>query len=109
VAPEKLGVAPSKNDGFSLTSGDFPSLGAEKDTSEKSTRPQDAGPHARPPSSSGRSVEGQGVDCTEGSYFQTYFSMFWGYTTDVGISFRELLMFIIISYERAMLPSQVFM
>ncbi|CAD5328950.1 unnamed protein product [Arabidopsis thaliana] len=65
VAPEKLGVAPSKNDGFSLTSGDFPSLGAEKDTSEKSTRPQDAGPHARPPSSSGRSVEGQGVDCTE--------------------------------------------
>jgi len=40
VAPEKLGVAPSKNDGFSLTSGDFPSLGAEKDTSEKSTRPQ---------------------------------------------------------------------
>jgi hypothetical protein len=23
-----------------LTSGDFPSLGAEKDTSEKSTRPQ---------------------------------------------------------------------
>lgn len=69
----------------------------------------DAGPHARPPSSSGRSVEGQGVDCPEGSYFQTSFSMFWGYRTDVGISFRELLMFIIISYERAMLPSQVFM
>ncbi|XP_019088279.1 PREDICTED: protein MODIFIER OF SNC1 1 isoform X5 [Camelina sativa] len=65
VPGEKLGVAPSKNDGFSLTSGDFPSLGTEKESSEKSTRPQDAGPRSRPPSSSGRSVEEQGVDCTK--------------------------------------------
>ncbi|XP_024004465.1 protein MODIFIER OF SNC1 1 isoform X2 [Eutrema salsugineum] len=68
------GVPPTKNDGFSLTSGDFPSLGAEKESSEKSTRPQDAGPHARPASSSGRSMEERGVDCPEGSYFQTSFS-----------------------------------
>ncbi|CAN8274030.1 unnamed protein product [Cochlearia groenlandica] len=50
------GEAPTKNDAFSLTSGDFPSLGAEKESSEKSTRPQDAGPHSRPVSSSGKSV-----------------------------------------------------
>ncbi|KAL1201241.1 Protein MODIFIER OF SNC1 1 [Cardamine amara subsp. amara] len=56
---------PTKNDGFSLTSGDFPSLGAEKESSEKSTKPQDAGPQARPASTSGRSVEERGVDCTE--------------------------------------------
>ncbi|XP_018467933.2 protein MODIFIER OF SNC1 1 isoform X2 [Raphanus sativus] len=48
------GDVPTKKDGFSLTSGDFPSLGAEKESSEKSTMPQDA---ARPASSSGRSVE----------------------------------------------------
>lgn len=47
----------------------------------------DAGPRARPASSSGRSVEERGVDFTEGSYFQTSLSMFWGYTTDVGILF----------------------
>lgn len=29
------GVTSSKNDGFSLTSGDFPSLGSEKDNSGK--------------------------------------------------------------------------
>ncbi|KAG2319227.1 hypothetical protein Bca52824_012440 [Brassica carinata] len=51
------GVAPAKKDGFSLTSGDFPSLGAEKESSEKSATPQDAGPRTRPASSSGRSVE----------------------------------------------------
>ncbi|KAG8652574.1 hypothetical protein MANES_06G107300v8 [Manihot esculenta] len=32
---DKLGVTSSKNDGFSLTSGDFPSLGSEKDNSGK--------------------------------------------------------------------------
>ncbi|CAH8384697.1 unnamed protein product [Eruca vesicaria subsp. sativa] len=47
------GVAPTRKDAFSLTSGDFPSLGAEKESSEKSM-PQDA---ARPASSPGRSVE----------------------------------------------------
>ncbi|XP_013597151.1 PREDICTED: protein MODIFIER OF SNC1 1-like isoform X3 [Brassica oleracea var. oleracea] len=46
------GVAPTKKDGFSLTSGDFPSLGTEK-----SAMPQDAGPGTRPASSSGRSEE----------------------------------------------------
>ncbi|CAH2078051.1 unnamed protein product [Thlaspi arvense] len=73
------GVAPTKTDGFSLTSGDFPSLGAETASSEKSTMPQvdtldmalrnydsaDAGPRARPASSSGRSVEDRGVDSAE--------------------------------------------
>lgn len=44
----------------------------------------DAGPQTRPASSSGRSVEERGVDCTEGCYFQTSFSML---PTDIGISF----------------------
>ncbi|XP_018483490.1 protein MODIFIER OF SNC1 1 isoform X2 [Raphanus sativus] len=61
------GVAPAKKDGFSLTSGDFPSLGTEKESTEKSAMPQDAGPQTRPASSSGRSVEERGVDCTEES------------------------------------------
>lgn len=38
----------------------------------------DSGPRARPASSSGRSVEERGVDCTEGSYFSSLFSMYWG-------------------------------
>ncbi|CAH8392690.1 unnamed protein product [Eruca vesicaria subsp. sativa] len=59
------GVAPAKKDGFSLTSGDFPSLGTEKESSERSAMPQDAGPGTRPASSSGRSAEERGVDCTE--------------------------------------------
>lgn len=40
VALFAQGVAPTKIDGFSLTSGDFPSLGTEKESSEKSARPQ---------------------------------------------------------------------
>ena len=32
----------------------------------------DAGPGTRPASSSGRSAEERGVDCTQGSYFQTF-------------------------------------
>ncbi|XP_057951718.1 protein MODIFIER OF SNC1 1 [Malania oleifera] len=50
---EKLGVTSSKNDGFSLISGDFPTLGSEKNNSGKSTESQDHGPHRRPGSSSG--------------------------------------------------------
>ncbi|KAM4115286.1 hypothetical protein ACJW30_04G137100 [Castanea mollissima] len=43
---EKLGVTAPKKDAFSLTSGDFPTLGSEKDIS-------DHGSHRRPGSSSG--------------------------------------------------------
>ncbi|KAL6951779.1 hypothetical protein U1Q18_052332, partial [Sarracenia purpurea var. burkii] len=35
-ASEKLGIAFSKNDGFSLSSGDFPTLGSEKENSGRS-------------------------------------------------------------------------
>ncbi|CAK9138589.1 unnamed protein product [Ilex paraguariensis] len=35
AAVEKLGVSSSKNDGFSLSSGDFPTLGSERDNSGK--------------------------------------------------------------------------
>ncbi|KAG2263259.1 hypothetical protein Bca52824_070338 [Brassica carinata] len=64
------GVAPAKKDGFSLTSGDFPSLGAEKKVLKRANATRnydfaDAGPRTRPASSSGRSVEERGVDCTE--------------------------------------------
>ncbi|KAK9045374.1 hypothetical protein V6N11_059256 [Hibiscus sabdariffa] len=50
---EKLGMSSSKNDGFSLTSGDFPTLGSEKDTSVKNTELQEHGSEGRPGSSSG--------------------------------------------------------
>ncbi|PSS07765.1 Protein MODIFIER OF like [Actinidia chinensis var. chinensis] len=49
---EKLGVASSKNDGFSLSSGDFPTLGSERENVGKSTDSQDHGSHSRPGSSS---------------------------------------------------------
>ncbi|KAE8681531.1 oleosin 18 kDa-like [Hibiscus syriacus] len=50
---EKLGMLSSKNDEFSLTSGDFPTLGSEKDTSGKNTELQEHGSQGRPGSSSG--------------------------------------------------------
>ncbi|KAE8719763.1 oleosin 18 kDa-like [Hibiscus syriacus] len=49
----KLGMSSSKNDGFSLTSGDFPNLGSEKDTSGKNTELQEHAAQGRPGSSSG--------------------------------------------------------
>ncbi|XP_038999557.1 protein MODIFIER OF SNC1 1-like isoform X1 [Hibiscus syriacus] len=49
---EKLGMPSSKNDGFSPTSGDFPTLGSEKDTSGKNTELQEHGSQGRPGSSS---------------------------------------------------------
>ncbi|KDP31066.1 hypothetical protein JCGZ_11442 [Jatropha curcas] len=62
---EKLGVTSSKNDGFSLTSGDFPTLGSEKDNSLKKAESQDHGLSGRPGSSSARlaSVEERVEDC----------------------------------------------
>ncbi|KAK9028139.1 hypothetical protein V6N11_067951 [Hibiscus sabdariffa] len=50
---EKLGMSSSKDDGFSLTSGDFPTLGSEKDTSGKNMELQEHGSQGRPGSSSG--------------------------------------------------------
>ncbi|XP_011101343.1 protein MODIFIER OF SNC1 1, partial [Sesamum indicum] len=48
---ERLGVKSSKEDGFSLSSGDFPTLGSEKDNSVKNIESED---HGRPSSASGR-------------------------------------------------------
>ncbi|CAL5374946.1 unnamed protein product [Camellia sinensis] len=56
---EKLGVATSKKDGFSLSSGDFPTLGSEKDNSGKSPDSQDHGSYSRPGSSSGGAASGK--------------------------------------------------
>ncbi|XP_061362963.1 protein MODIFIER OF SNC1 1-like [Gastrolobium bilobum] len=50
---EKLGVTQCKNDGFSLSSGDFPTLVSEKDKSVLNFELQDHSSHARPGSSSG--------------------------------------------------------
>nr|XP_015882618.2 protein MODIFIER OF SNC1 1 [Ziziphus jujuba var. spinosa] len=50
---EKLGVMPPKNDEFSLTSGDFPTLGSAKENSGKNADSQDQRLHGRPGSSSG--------------------------------------------------------
>ncbi|KAL3618062.1 hypothetical protein CASFOL_038383 [Castilleja foliolosa] len=47
---ERLGVKSSKEDGFSLNTGDFPTLGTEKDNSTKNTELED---HGRPSSASG--------------------------------------------------------
>ncbi|XP_044476385.1 protein MODIFIER OF SNC1 1-like [Mangifera indica] len=60
---EKLGVKSSRNDGFSLTSGDFPTLGAEKDNVGKNTEPQDNSSHGQLEMSSGG--EAPGKDKTE--------------------------------------------
>ncbi|KAJ8753595.1 hypothetical protein K2173_022836 [Erythroxylum novogranatense] len=55
----KLGMEPSKNDGFSLISGDFPTLGSEKETSGRNSDSQDYGSHVRPSSSSGGVTAGK--------------------------------------------------
>ncbi|XP_004298966.1 PREDICTED: protein MODIFIER OF SNC1 1 [Fragaria vesca subsp. vesca] len=54
---EKLGVVTSsKKEGFSLTSGDFPTLGSEKDNSGKNADSEDRSSYSRPGSSSGGGV-----------------------------------------------------
>ncbi|KAL3824862.1 hypothetical protein ACJIZ3_020891 [Penstemon smallii] len=50
-AAERLGVKSSKEDAFSLSSGDFPTLGSEKVNNVKNNESQDLG---RPSSASGR-------------------------------------------------------
>ncbi|KAF7838307.1 protein MODIFIER OF SNC1 1 isoform X1 [Senna tora] len=50
---EKLGVAHGKNDEFSLTSGEFPTLGSEKEKLADNSELQDHNSHGRPSSSSG--------------------------------------------------------
>ncbi|KAK4362487.1 hypothetical protein RND71_017728 [Anisodus tanguticus] len=52
----RLGVLSSKNEGFSLSSGDFPTLGSDKDASGKTTESQDHGSRSRPSSASGKVV-----------------------------------------------------
>ncbi|KAM0060593.1 putative protein modifier of SNC1 1 [Helianthus debilis subsp. tardiflorus] len=52
TAADKLSISSKVND-FSLSSGDFPTLGSEKDITSKSSEPHD---HVRPGSSSGRGV-----------------------------------------------------
>ncbi|XP_052176537.1 protein MODIFIER OF SNC1 1 isoform X2 [Diospyros lotus] len=53
---EKLGVASCRSDGFSLSSGDFPTLGSERDNSGRNADPQEHGSYGRPVSSSGRAA-----------------------------------------------------
>ncbi|BFG32523.1 hypothetical protein CerSpe_187970 [Prunus speciosa] len=53
---EKLGVLSAKNDGFSLSSGDFPTLGSEKDNPGNNAKSQDHSSYCRPGSSSGDRV-----------------------------------------------------
>ncbi|KAI7754061.1 hypothetical protein M8C21_009576, partial [Ambrosia artemisiifolia] len=50
---DKLSI-PSKVNDFSLSSGDFPTLGSEKDNMTKSREPHDHGSRVRPGSGSGR-------------------------------------------------------
>ncbi|XP_042060770.1 protein MODIFIER OF SNC1 1-like isoform X2 [Salvia splendens] len=50
---ERLGVKSMKEDSFSLTSGDFPTLGSEKDNSVKNVETEDS----RPSSASGRTAQ----------------------------------------------------
>ncbi|KAL6579821.1 hypothetical protein OROMI_007845 [Orobanche minor] len=55
-AAERLGIKSSKEDGFSLSSGDFPTLGTEKDNLMKNTECED---YIRPSSASGRVPHGK--------------------------------------------------
>ncbi|PQP99526.1 protein MODIFIER OF SNC1 1 [Prunus yedoensis var. nudiflora] len=50
------GVLSTKNDGFSLSSGDFPTLGSEKDNPGNNAKSQDHSSYCRPGSSSGDRV-----------------------------------------------------
>ncbi|KAK1433834.1 hypothetical protein QVD17_10752 [Tagetes erecta] len=50
---DKLSV-PSKNNDFSLSSGDFPTLGSEKDNTQNNSESHDHRSHVRPGSGSGR-------------------------------------------------------
>ncbi|CAL5203309.1 unnamed protein product [Lathyrus oleraceus] len=54
---EKLGIKQCKNDNFSLSSGDFPTLGSEKDKSVPDFESQDHSSHIRPDSSAGLGKE----------------------------------------------------
>ncbi|GAB2269820.1 hypothetical protein Dimus_004738 [Dionaea muscipula] len=51
---EKSGVASSINDGFSLSSGDFPTLGSEKESNPKNNESLGHSTHGRPQLSSGK-------------------------------------------------------
>ncbi|XP_059642301.1 protein MODIFIER OF SNC1 1-like isoform X2 [Cornus florida] len=53
---EKLGMASTKKDGFSLSSGDFPTLGSERENSERNSESLDHGSYGRPDSSSSRTA-----------------------------------------------------
>ncbi|XP_071709849.1 protein MODIFIER OF SNC1 1-like [Rutidosis leptorrhynchoides] len=55
VNADKLTI-PSKANDFSLSSGDFPTLGSEKDNNGKGIEPHDHGSHVRPGSGSGRTA-----------------------------------------------------
>ncbi|KAL4361799.1 hypothetical protein GQ457_04G011720 [Hibiscus cannabinus] len=80
---EKLGMSSSKNEGFSLTSGDFPTLGFEKDTSVKNTELQEHGSEGRPGSSSGvppmkeRTGNSASVDFSGNEYQKSGAANFW--------------------------------
>ncbi|KAL1810346.1 hypothetical protein ACET3Z_027336 [Daucus carota] len=50
---DKLAIGSTKNEGFSLTSGDFPTLGSERDNSVKESDSHEYGAHDRPRSSPG--------------------------------------------------------
>ncbi|XP_057786820.1 protein MODIFIER OF SNC1 1 [Salvia miltiorrhiza] len=58
VTAERLGVKSLKEDSFSLTSGDFPTLGSEKANSVKNVESEDS----RPSSASGRIVQANKED-----------------------------------------------
>ncbi|XP_056684176.1 protein MODIFIER OF SNC1 1 isoform X2 [Spinacia oleracea] len=60
---EQVGVASSANEEFSLTSGDFPTLGSEKDESNTDMEPLDRASHGRPGSSGGTRTmtDGRGI------------------------------------------------
>ncbi|KAF5743745.1 Modifier of snc1 putative isoform 1 [Tripterygium wilfordii] len=64
---EKLGVTSAKKDGFSLTSGDFPTLGSEKDNDGRNSEPQDHSSHGRPGSSSGGATVKDGSGTSDGN------------------------------------------
>ncbi|KAL8118367.1 protein MODIFIER OF SNC1 1-like [Apium graveolens] len=55
---DKLVIASTKNEGFSLTSGDFPTLGSERDNSGKDSDLHEYGAHDPPRSSPGEVAAG---------------------------------------------------
>ncbi|CAI9112629.1 OLC1v1013099C1 [Oldenlandia corymbosa var. corymbosa] len=69
-AVEQVGLLSSENERFSLSSGEFPTLGASKDGSARTSEPKDHDSHSRPTSAPGKNekTETSQADAHDGTF-----------------------------------------